>query len=512
MTSPDVDRALGLAVRHCRDTQHPQGHWATDPDPRVTETALACFALSRLTDTRSTHAVDRARNWLRHNAPQDHHPAARLVESTLRSIALAEDEPVDLRAAVFEDEALSARGTLLHVIATCAGRHVLAPRSLDELTVAVRRRCAAQEKTKPWSRLELLAIHALLQHRAGHVRAARQAVQAIAARQDADGSCYGNPITTCLAFLAMDTVSPGTGGWTAAHDYLLTGQRADGTWRFCTSDVWDTTLTVRAYHGVPAFAAHCLPAAVDFLVTAQNPDGGWPFRRGVESDNDTTGAALIALAGQRVPRGVVERAVAYLRAQQTEDGLWRTWQALRDPPTEDVVAHVRAALREHAPNLPVAQAGRWLADRWHETGRWSAGWYRGLPYATVEVARAVDHHRVVRDAVRGLAATQNPDGGWPPEPGEDSLPSCTGLALGALRLTGEPPDDRWWRGLDYLVRNQRSDGTWPGRPEMCGPRPLLTHFQTHTQAFVVTGLCALGTVPEPRRASGRRPSTSPVGK
>lgn len=145
---------------------------------------------------------------------------------------------------------------------------------------------------------------------------------------------------------------------------------------------------------------------------------------------------------------------------------------------------------------------RWLADRWHVAGRWSASWYRGLPYATAEAAHAVAPHPVVREAVRGLAVTQNPDGGWPPEPGEESLPSSTGLALAALSLTGELPDARRWRGLNYLLRTQRPDGTWPGRPEVCGPRPLVTHFPTHTQAFVVMGLCALG-VPESRPAPDR---------
>lgn len=476
----DLDRAIGLAVRHCRDTQRPAGHWVTDPDPRVTETALACFVLSRLPDPRSGRAVDRARSWLRSHGPQDHHLAAHLVESTLRSFALDEDTPVDLRVAVDDD----ARVTMLHAIAVCAGRQLLARRSFDELTDAVRQQCVAPEKTKPWTRLELLASYALLQHHAGQEQAARQAVAAIAARQDAVGSCCGNPITTCMAFLAMDTVCPGSGGWTAAHEYLLATQRADGTWRFCSSDVWDTTLTVRAHRRLREFATHCLPAAVDFLVAAQNPDGGWPFRRGVESGNDTTGAALLALAGQRVPSGVIEHAVTYLRDQQTEDGLWCTWQTSDYSPAADVVAHVHAALREHAAQLPMDRAGRWLVQQWRAAGRWSASWYRGLPYATAEIARAIAPHPVARKAVDALAATQNPDGGWSPEPGEESLPSSTGLALSVLHMS----DDRRRRGLGYLLASQRPDGTWPGRPEMCGPRPLLTHVQTHTQAFAVMGL------------------------
>ncbi len=46
------------------------------------------------------------------------------------------------------------------------------------------------------------------------------------------------------------------------------------------------------------------------------------------------------------------------------------------------------------------------------------------------------------------------------------------------------------RALSYLLNAQEADGSWSGKPEMYGPRPLLTHFRSTTHAFVGFGLMA----------------------
>ena len=183
----------------------------------------------------------------------------------------------------------------------------------------------------------------------GDRTSARQAARRVADEQSPSGDFFANPVTTALAALALQAAAPGTAAARRCAEYLLTSQLPDGTWRFSTSDVWDTSLTVRAFHGAPAFDRHGLPAAVAFLVAAQNPDGGWPYRLGVESDNDTTAAVLIALDGASGAPGTTIRAgLRHLVRQQTADGLWRTWQSAGDPPVDDVVAHVVTALARHS--------------------------------------------------------------------------------------------------------------------------------------------------------------------
>jgi squalene-hopene/tetraprenyl-beta-curcumene cyclase len=167
------------------------------------------------------------------------------------------------------------------------------------------------------------------------------------------------------------------------RERLVADQQPDDTWRFCTGDVWDTSLIVRALRGHPRFAREGLGRALDFLHSTQNDDGGWPFRSGVESDNDTTGAVMLALRGTLHGERTLGRSLAYLGRVQMDDGLWRTWQFRDDPPVEDVVAHVLSALDAYAGRhgLPVARARAWLAERVETKGAWAASWYRGIPYA-----------------------------------------------------------------------------------------------------------------------------------
>ncbi|QCX81535.1 Squalene--hopene cyclase [Streptomyces sp. YIM 121038] len=491
-----MDRALGLATRHALATQWPDGSWSSLPGPRITETALCTLALARSPHPGADRAAERGRVWLAGGAvPQDHHPVAQAVEAALLSLALGTGGPIDVSHPSFADRALSARARLIQAIALHTGRATHGGTGPAALRTLLASALATPGRLKRWTRVELWAAHALVEAAHGNRPAARRAARAIADEQSPAGDFFANPVTTALAALALQAAAPGTAAALGAARNLITGQHPDGTWRFATSDVWDTALTVRAFRGAAAFDRRGLPAAVAFLVEAQNPDGGWPYRSGVESDNDTTAAALIALGGASgVPGTTVGAALRHLAGQQTPDGLWRTWQSAGDPPVDDVIAHVVTALDRHQGRHRTrsATARRWLAERLRTQGRWHAGWYRGLPYATAEVLPAVGAAalEVGHPAARALAETRNPDGGWPVEAGGPSAPAATGLALAALERGGLLDAGHWAEGLAYLLETQRADGTWPGVPLMYGPRPLLTHFPTHTHAFAADGLFA----------------------
>jgi squalene-hopene/tetraprenyl-beta-curcumene cyclase len=477
-------------VAHCLALQGDNGAWKVLPDGRILETALAGYALAHTPGDRDRHAVARARAWIAAAAPQRHHSVAFAIEELLRRIFLEAGGTVDLTDHELGAPVMASRRTLLHTLALHAGLDVRASRSEAELRQRVAQeyeRCT-QLRLKQWSKAELMALHVLLQARAGHDAAVEAAGCALVEAQAQLAAFAFNPVSASLVYLALCVAAPGSEPWSTLRARLLADQQPDGTWRFCTSDVWDTSLIVRSFSDHPAFARAALPRALEFLRAAQNADGGWPFRSGVESDNDTTACVLLALHGTVQDERTIDRGLEHLAGLQEATGLWRTWQFRDDPPVVDVVAHVVSALDAYADRhtIRTGPARQWLAEQVERRGRWSASWYRGAPYAIAEVGRALGvRHPLVLRAVDALAAAQHEDGGWAPEDGGASTASATGLALTAL---AERHPARVDRALQYLAGTQRADGTWPGTPDMYGPRPLLSHFTTHTQAFVVGGM------------------------
>jgi squalene-hopene/tetraprenyl-beta-curcumene cyclase len=500
-----VDTCLERAVQHCLGLQRADGSWEVLPDARILETALAAHALSHTPGDLDHAAVARARAWIAGARPQAHHPVAWLIEDTLRRIALrstgagqaggaghAGGGIVDLTAPELDAPVMASRNTMLFTLALHAGLEVRGRCSEAELRQRVAgeyERCS-QARLKQWSKVELIALHIMLQARAGKTAAVEAAGFDLVHMQAPRAGFFFNPVSTALAYIALCIAAPASDPWFVLRERLLRDQQPDGSWRFCTSDVWDTSLVVRSFHGHPEFARAALQPALDFLQATQNPDGGWPFRSGVESDNDTTGAVMLALRGTLQGERTLERALVYLGRMQMENGLWRTWYFRDDPPVEDVVAHVLSALDAHAGrhHLDVGPAREWLAQQVEPRAAWAASWYRGTPYAVAEIARALGpQHPLAHRGIDDLAAAQRDDGGWAPDESSPTTASATGLALMAI---SERHPARVEAALRYLIATQRPDGTWPGTPDMYGPRPMLSHFVTHTQAFVVGGIMA----------------------
>ncbi|MDP1822795.1 MAG: prenyltransferase/squalene oxidase repeat-containing protein [Archangium sp.] len=486
-----LEASVSRAITEVAKGQDARGAWYVLPDARIFETALVGLALSRAGGAEPE--VARAREVVASLPVQQHHPVPAAVETGLADLLLSSTTgPIDLSDPSFRTEVFSSRARLMQVVALHQGRAALSPWTEAELregVAAAWARCADSQQ-KQWSKVELASMHVLLQTRHGDAAAAREAAACLPALQSPNGSFCDNVVSTSMALFALSAALPGSECWRRCRQHLLDARQADGSWRFCASDVWDTTLMVRAWAGAPGFE-RATQAAVRFLVRAQNDDGGWAFLSGLESDSDTTASALLALEGRADCSSSIERALRYLAQRQLEDGLWRTWHFKGDPPTPDVVAHIVAALERHPGRhaIRTAPAVRWLAGLF-TGGGWQAGWYRGLPYAVLEIGRALPAASAVRRAATmALVEQQNADGGFGHQRGEASFAGPTGLALAAM-LEALPVDDpRVTKALRFLLANEQ-DGRWPGCPEMFGPRPMLSHFKTHTQAFVGFGLVA----------------------
>ncbi|MCY1064524.1 hypothetical protein OV090_07115 [Nannocystis sp. RBIL2] len=484
-------------MRYCLDTQDPPGSWQIEPDPRMFDTALVACALVRVGGPAAAAAVERARTWLERRAPQDHDPMARLLDELPWLLLRDSAGPIDLRGPTLYGDLYRRKTILLYALARSRGARVLSPYTPPQIKELVERFYEKADTTrmKRWSHVDLLSTYSLLEALDGNAERAAAVAERLVTMQSADGGFCHNPVSSAVALLALAHALPGSPALERCLAHLLAAQRADGTFRFCTSDVWDTSLTLRAYGEHPVFARDAAPRAFEFLVKAQNPDGGWGYRSDLESDNDTTPCALLALRDREddASTDAAEKGVAYLLGCQLEGGLWTTWQSAEDLPVEDCVAHVVAALATFRgpAHRSIRPARRWLAQRYEAQGRWTAGWYRNLPYAVLEVSKGLgEGHPVMYSAVESLRALQNADGGFPLGPGEDSTPSATGLAVAALAERHDVHEPFLRRALDYLMGTQQPDGTWPGTPELYGPRPLVYHLPTNTHAFAGMGLMA----------------------
>jgi squalene-hopene/tetraprenyl-beta-curcumene cyclase len=497
LVSQLLDTSVARAVDHCLETQRPDGAWEAVPEPRILENALVAHALSLTPGDRDADVVADTRDWLEHAPGQEHSPVARAVEEAVCAIALRIPGYVlDLSSPDFSGPVNRSRAKLVHVLAVGAGVPVYGASGEQELRLrlAEQYQRADASLAKQWSKVELAALHVLLEARAGCPDGAQPALDFLCAAQDADGGYSANPVSTAVAYLALVQTIPASQTCARCRSYLLSNRKPDGTWRFCTSDVWDTVLTMRSFRGYPGFDECARPRAAGFLRLTQNSDGGWSFRSSVESDNDTTAAAVLALQGDPESTFAQLRALQLIARLQQDDGLWRTWYSKEDPPTEDVNAHVVSALNATVcSQAACTRAARsWLGEQYRTNGHWTPSWYCGTPYAVCEVSEALGaDDPCVREALATLESGQNSDGGWGHSVGGPSLPSATGLVVAALVRQGRTLASKSVRkGVEYLATTQNADGTWPGVPEMYGPRPLLSHYQTHTQGFAGGGAIA----------------------
>ncbi|AWV14818.1 squalene--hopene cyclase [Methylobacterium sp. XJLW] len=274
----------------------------------------------------------------------------------------------------------------------------------------------------------------------------------------------------------------------AACDWLVarqvTGVRGDwaevrpdaepGGWAFQYRndhypDVDDTAVVAMLLHrnGRPEHA-EAVEKARRWIVGLQSRNGGWgafdadndreflnhiPFSdHGALLDPptaDVTGRCISFLSqlGHEEDRPAIERALAYLRAEQERDGSWY---------------------------------GRWGTN--YVYGTWSV-------LCALNAAGVPHDDPMVRRAVDWLVSIQRADGGW----GEDersydlghyvenaeSLPSQTAWAVLGLMAVGQADHPAVLRGAAYLQRTQGEDGEWRERAYNAVGFPRVFYLKYH---------------------------------
>jgi squalene-hopene/tetraprenyl-beta-curcumene cyclase len=154
--------------------------------------------------------------------------------------------------------------------------------------------------------------------------------------------------------------------------------------------------------------------------------------------------------------------------------------ALLDPPTSDVTARVVTAMSVvgRAKDKSVIQrAMAFLRDEQTPEGAWFGRWGTNYIYGTWSVltafalAGAGPEDEAVRRAASWLLAVQNPDGGWGesndtyaprqlPAEKTASTPYQTAWAVLGLMAAGQAGSVAVRSGVEYILRTQQTDGLW----------------------------------------------------
>src|SRR6266550_2255823 len=158
----------------------------------------------------------------------------------------------------------------------------------------------------------------------------------------------------------------------------------------------------------------------------------------------------------------------------------------------------------------------WIRRPWTLPG---ASWSVNYIYGTMLVLRGleameIDHHEpYVQQAAEWIRMVQNPDGGW----GETcdsyddsstkgvgpSTPSQTAWAILGLLAAQDTRSDCVVRGIAYLVRSQKKDGSWD-EPHFTGtgfPRVFYLMYHMYRQYFPLIALTTYKKVMAERSSS-----------
>ena len=178
--------------------------------------------------------------------------------------------------------------------------------------------------------------------------------------------------------------------------------------------------------------------------------------------------------------------------------------ALLDPPTADVTARCLSFLAQvgHELDLPVIKRSiAFLKAEQEEDGSWFGRWGTNYIYGTWSVLCALNAANedmqapYVQKAVRWLLAHQRKDGGW----GEDgatywqerrseaktSTPSQTSWAVLGLMAAGETNHPAVARGISYLRDHPRENGRWeePWYTAVGFPRVFYLRYHGYSAFF-----------------------------
>jgi hypothetical protein len=218
------------------------------------------------------------------------------------------------------------------------------------------------------------------------------------------------------------------------------------------------------------------------ILDHQGGDDGWGYGPGVPADADSTSWCILFLSKLGMGEGV-ERGVRFLLEHQNLDGGFRTygspvsvgrymgldgsvsfegWQTSQ----LCVTGVATRALINAGSSEGVADAIDFIKRSQTEEGYWNPYWWNDALYSTFSCMWALKasdgSDEALGKACDWIAETQLADGGWNDGTTDEGVAFSTALALKSLMLSSRSMDsDRVRRGVEWLLKHQLKDGSWP---------------------------------------------------
>lgn len=357
----------------------------------------------------------------------------------------------------------------------------------------------------------------------GRGLALRRTERWLTEHQEADGSWGGIMLPWVYSLIAFKSLGYPLDhpviarGLKGLEDFIL---EDDATMRLqpATSPIWDTAWAVIALRdsGLPAGHPALVKAARWLLKQEVRVGGDWQvkspetepgcwafeFENDFYPDIDDTAVVPRALLRVKLPGKeeadkvqAVARGRRWVVAMQSDNGGWAAFDRNNhrrilahipfadfmtplDPTSPDVTAHAIELLAElNGDDSSLRRALAYLKREQEPDGAWYGRWGvnyiygTGLVLAGLQAAGEAMAQDYIRRAVSWLLRHQNEDGGWgetchtyedPNYRGAGpSTASQTAWALLGLLAAGEKTNPAVKRGISYLLKNQKEDGSWP---------------------------------------------------
>ena len=187
------------------------------------------------------------------------------------------------------------------------------------------------------------------------------------------------------------------------------------------------------------------------------------------------GYSLVAADAAGVRPSVVTAVNArFLGQRQKPDGHWNEFDE-RPPQSYSVVTSTALAIRAlqlySHPSLKedargkILRAREWLLARTPRDTEERTFQLLGLKWSEAD-------GDAIKRRAKELEGLQQPDGGWASLDGRESDAYSTGEALVALDEAGALAEGAFRRGIEYLLKTQKPDGTWHVASRLYPPAPL----------------------------------------